>query len=165
MGAGKSAVAQVLAERLPRAAHVRGDLFRRMIVSGRAEVVPDADATALDQLQLRYRLARLVADGYADAGFIAVYQDIVLGADLARLPGRIQTRPLFVVVLAPSPDIVRRRAETRDKVSGYGAWTVKALDDMLRRSPRIGLWLDTSEQTVGETVDEVLRRAAEARIE
>ncbi|MDQ0761187.1 putative kinase [Streptomyces canus] len=37
MAAGKSTVAQALAERLPRAAHVRGDVFRRMIVSGRAE--------------------------------------------------------------------------------------------------------------------------------
>lgn len=35
--AGKSTVAQLLAERLPRSVHVRGDLFRRMIVSGRAD--------------------------------------------------------------------------------------------------------------------------------
>lgn len=35
MASGKSTVAQALAERLPRAAHVRGDLFRRMIVSPR----------------------------------------------------------------------------------------------------------------------------------
>ena len=34
MGAGKSSVAQALAERLPKAAHVRGDAFRRFIVSG-----------------------------------------------------------------------------------------------------------------------------------
>ena len=41
MAAGTSTVAQVLAERLPRAAHVRGDVFRRMPVSGRAEYEPD----------------------------------------------------------------------------------------------------------------------------
>lgn len=35
MASGKSTVAQLLAERLPRAAHVRGDAFRRMIVTGR----------------------------------------------------------------------------------------------------------------------------------
>lgn len=33
MAAGKSTVAQLLAESLPRAVHVRGDVFRRMIVS------------------------------------------------------------------------------------------------------------------------------------
>jgi len=165
MGAGKSAVAQALAERLPRAVHVRGDLFRRMIVTGRAEMVPDPDATAIDQLQLRYRLAGLVADGYADAGFTVVYQDIILASDLERVLGRIQTRPLFLVVLAPRLEVVRCRAETRHKPSGYGAWTVEVLDELLRRTPRIGLWLDTSDQTVDETVDEVLRRAAEASVE
>lgn len=82
MGAGKSTVAQLLAERLPRAAHIRGDAFRRMIVSGRSEMVPSAEAEALSQLQLRYRLATMVADAYAEAGFTAVYQDILMGDDL-----------------------------------------------------------------------------------
>lgn len=165
MGAGKSTVAQLLAERLPRAAHVRGDAFRRMIVSGRAEMVPGADAAALDQLRLRYRLAAHAADGYAAAGFTAVYQDIVLGTDLAAATTRIGTRPLHVVVLAPRPDVVQSRADQRQKVSGYGEWTVQALDAMLRASPRIGLWLDTSDQTPDETVDEILRRATAATVE
>jgi predicted kinase len=38
MAAGKSSVAQALAERLPRSVHLRGDAFRRMIVNGRAEI-------------------------------------------------------------------------------------------------------------------------------
>ena len=38
MAAGKSTVAQQLAERLPKSVHLRGDVFRRMIVSGRAEM-------------------------------------------------------------------------------------------------------------------------------
>ena len=162
MGAGKSTVAQLLAERLPMAAHVRGDLFRRMIVRGRAEMVPSAGEEALRQLRLRYELAGLVADGYAAAGFTAVYQDIVLGNDLMQASRRIRSRPLFVVVLAPTPAEVLRRAEARTKSSGYGDWTVTALDQMLRDTPRIGLWLDTSDQTPAETVDELVRRAAEA---
>jgi adenylate kinase family enzyme len=36
--AGKSTIAQALAERLPDSVHVRGDLFRRMIVNGRVEM-------------------------------------------------------------------------------------------------------------------------------
>lgn len=164
MGSGKSTIAQLLAQRLPRAVHVHGDAFRRMIVSGRSDMVPSADAEALTQLQLRYDLAALVADRYAEAGFTAVYQDIVLGEDLKRLADRIRSRPRFMVVLAPSPEAVLGRAESRPKVSGYGDWTVEDLDEQLRLSPRIGLWLDTSEQTPEETVDEVWRRAAEARV-
>ena len=164
MGAGKSTVAQLLAERLPKAAHVRGDVFRRMIVSGRADMVPSAGPEAISQLQLRYDLAARVADGYAAAGFTAVYQDIVMGDDLARATHRLRTRPLYVVVLAPQPEAVVRRAQTRSKVSGYGAWTVEELDEMLRRSPRIGLWLDTSDQTAPETVEEICRHPADARV-
>ncbi len=164
MGAGKSTVAELLAERLPKAAHVRGDVFRRMIVSGRSEMVPTADLEALAQLRLRYNLAALVADGYAAAGFTAVYQDIVLGEDLERVPERIHARPLFVVVLAPRPDVVFHRAEGRTKPRGYGSWTVEALDELLRATPRIGLWLDTSDQTAAQTVDEICRRVPESLV-
>ena len=72
-----------------------------MVVSGRADMVPGADAEAFDQLHLRYRLAALVADGYAEAGFTAIYQDIVLGPDLEQATMLIRTRPLHVIVLAP----------------------------------------------------------------
>ena len=164
MAAGKSTVAQLLAERLPRAAHVRGDVFRRMIVSGRAEMVPDAGDEALTQLQLRYRLGALATDAYAAAGFTAIYQDIMLGGDLARAPDRISARPMFLVVLAPLPEAIVRRAESRTKEGGYGDWTVADLDRLLRESPPMGLWLDTSEQTADQTVDEIVRRSPEAQI-
>jgi hypothetical protein len=43
--------------------------------------------------------------------------------------------------------------------------SVDDLDRYLRaETPRIGLWLDTSEQTPDETVDEILARRAEALV-
>lgn len=54
MAAGKSTVAQALAERLSRSVHVRGDAFRRMIVAGRVEMTADPSPEAIAQLQLRY---------------------------------------------------------------------------------------------------------------
>src|SRR5690349_2169414 len=101
MAAGKSTVAQRLAERLPRAAHVRGDIFRRMIVSGRQDPRPAATPEATEQLWLRYRLATTVADGYARAGFTAVLQDVILGPELTRFLDLITSRPRLLVVLAP----------------------------------------------------------------
>ncbi|NEE48965.1 AAA family ATPase, partial [Streptomyces sp. SID8455] len=91
MAAGKSTVAQLLAESLPRAVHVRGDVFRRMIVSGRAEMAPDGPQEARSQLDLRQRISAQVADAYADDGWTAVVQDVVLGEDLPRYVGRIRT--------------------------------------------------------------------------
>ncbi|MET7458868.1 AAA family ATPase [Nonomuraea sp. NPDC005501] len=164
MAAGKSTVAQALAERLPRSVHVRGDLFRRMIVNGRADMTPDDAGEAARQLRLRYRLAAAAADLYADEGFTAIVQDVVLGEDLTHFVSLVGGRPLRVVVLAPDPAAVERREEGRPK-TGYGAWTVAALDDALRNgTPRIGLWLDTSSQTPAETVDEILARRDEALI-
>ncbi|MBR8641927.1 AAA family ATPase [Streptomyces tuirus] len=165
MAAGKSTVAQALARALPKAAHVRGDAFRRMIVSGREEYVPGADGEARAQLLLRYRLSAATADAYAEAGFTAVVQDVVLGEDLRTYAGLVRTRPLHVIVLAPSPEAVTAREEARAKTGYGGAWTVGALDEALRtRTPRIGLWLDTSELTVGQTVEQILAERERARV-
>jgi predicted kinase len=166
MASGKSTVAQALAERLPRAAHVRGDVFRRMIVSGREEYVPGADGESegAAQLRLRYRLSAATADAYAEAGFTAVVQDVVLGEDLTAYVGLVRTRPLYVVVLAPSPEAVAAREAVRAK-TGYGAWTVEDLDGALRAdTPRLGLWLDSSELTVGETAEAILAGRERARV-
>ncbi|GAA4679050.1 AAA family ATPase [Phytohabitans rumicis] len=159
MAAGKSTVAQALAERLPRTAHVRGDVFRRMVVNGRVEMAPGEEDEARRQLDLRYRLAAHAADEYFKAGFTVVVQDVILGPDLPRVIGMIHSRPLLVVVLAPRAEAIAARERARSK-TGYGEWTVEQLDAGLRETtPRIGLWLDTSEQSPEETVDEILMRA------
>ncbi|WP_330230808.1 AAA family ATPase [Nocardia sp. NBC_00508] len=157
--AGKSSVAQALAERLPRSAHVRGDTFRRFVVNGRAEMSSDPSPEALDQLRLRYSLAAGAADAYADAGFTVVVQDIVLGEFLPWMAELIITRPLYVVVLAPRPEVVASREAGRGK-DAYDEFTIMGLDMVLREStPRIGLWLDTSDLTVQQTVDTILADA------
>ncbi|EPH40769.1 AAA family ATPase [Streptomyces aurantiacus] len=164
MAAGKSTIAQALAERLPRAAHVRGDTFRRMIVSGREEYEPGAGDEAEAQLRLRYGLSASTADAYAAAGFTAIVQDVILGEELKRYVDLVRTRPLHVVVLAPRPAAVAARESARGK-TGYGEWTVEALDEGLRATtPRIGLWLDSSELTVDQTVDAILARLDESAV-
>ena len=159
MAAGKSTVAELLARRLPRSVHLRGDLFRRMVVNGRADMTARASAEAWRQLRLRYELAATVADRYAAEGFTVVLQDVVLGADLPAMVERIRHRPLAVVVLAPRAEVVAARERARSK-NGYGDWPVADLDAEFRAdTPRIGLWLDTSEQTPQETVAQILARA------
>ncbi|WP_067468303.1 AAA family ATPase [Actinomadura macra] len=158
---GKSTVAQVLAERLPRSVHVRGDVFRRMVVGGRADMTPDPSDEAVRQLRLRHRLTARTCDAYFREGFTVVAQDVVLGEHLSEMADLIEGRPLFVVVLAPRPEAVAAREEARGK-DAYDAWTIDLLDKGLRtETPRIGLWLDTSDQTPQETVDEILMRARE----
>jgi predicted kinase len=158
--AGKSTVAQTLAERLPRSAHVRGDTFRRMIVNGGVPMTPEASPEAAAQLMLRHRLTAAAADAYCQAGFTAIVQDILLGEHLTATVRAIRSRPLAVVVLAPDPSAVEERERQRPKTGYDGDWTPAHLDAELRgRTPRIGLWLDTTHQSVEETADEILRRA------
>jgi cytidylate kinase len=161
MAAGKSTVAQRLAERLPSSVHVRGDLFRRMIVAGRAEPTPASDAEARRQLELRYRLSARVADEYAAAGFTAVVQDIILGADLSAYAEMVRTRPCHLVVLAPRADVVAAREAARGKTGYAGGWTVPAMVAELDATPRVGLWLDNSDLSVEQTVDQILAYARE----
>ncbi|WP_158880599.1 AAA family ATPase [Amycolatopsis anabasis] len=166
--AGKSTVAQRLAESIPDSVHIRGDLFRKMIVRGRHEMGMPPTPEAVAQLRLRYRLAAATADGYFRAGFTAVLQDVVLGEYLTEMIELIDARPLLVVALVPSPDAVAARERGRNKTAygddGYG---LAELDAELReRTPKLGLWLDTSAQTVDETVAEILARAwTEGRVD
>lgn len=158
--AGKSTVADRLARCFDRGVHVRGDAFRRMVVSGRVDMSADASDEARRQLALRYRLGAATADAYFDAGFSVVVQDVILGAALAEYVAALRSRPLVVVVLEPTPDVVARREEAREKVAyGPGTHDIAALDAGLRQdTPPIGLWLDTSDQTPEQTVDEILAR-------
>lgn len=159
---GKSTVAQALAETFPRSVHVRGDTFRRFVVSGRSEMgAPSPSEEAVAQLRLRYELAAATADTYAEAGFTVVVQDIVLGEGLRHFVGRIRSRPISVVVLTPSPAAVRRRDAERQASRGKVAYveggvSVDDLDRVLREeTPRLGHWLDTSELSVEETVADI----------
>src|ERR687898_2774740 len=93
--------------------------------------------------------------------FTGVVQDIILGDDLPAFLDLVQSRPLLLVVLAPRPDVIETRERARSK-SGYAGsgWSVADLDRSLRlETPRIGLWIDSSEQAPAQTADEILRRA------
>jgi predicted kinase len=155
MAAGKSTVAQLLAERFQYGVHLRGDVFRRMIVSGQASMAEDG-AEAQRQLRLRYRLACQAADGYAQAGFTVVLQDVVIGELLREFLDGIRSRPRYLVVLTPRPDVISSRL-------GGSYHLIDELDYELHAfSPRRGLWLDNSDLSPGETVDAILGRLDEA---
>jgi len=156
MAAGKSTVAQSLAERFPRSAHVRGDSFRRSVVNGYTAMTPDPSPQAVNDLRLRYKLAAAAADTYVEAGFTTVVQDIIIGNELHRFVQMLHTRPVGVVVLAPSAEVVAQREASRSK-TGYTTFTPAALDaELHEHTEHIGLWIDTSHLSIDETVEAIL---------
>jgi adenylylsulfate kinase-like enzyme len=169
-GAGKSTVADLLARQFEAGVHVRGGQFYRWAVRGWVHF-DDAERAqeARRLLDLRYRLAAVVADEYAAAGFTCVVQDNIYGADVTSWLARVRARPLHLIVLRPSVEVVAARDDARRLATGKVAYsrgyTPAQNDADLATTPQdLGLWLDTSEQTAAATVAEVLQRQAEARI-
>ncbi len=163
MAAGKSTVSRLLASRFERGVHLEGDAFRRSIVSGRVDITPDLPEEALAQLHLRYRLAAAAADGYFEAGFTVALEDVVAGPLLGDWRMMLRSRPCHVVVLFPSMEAIAAREAGRAE-KGYVDWTVEQLyDGFQQHTPRVGMWLDTTNMTADETVDEILRRTSSAR--
>jgi hypothetical protein len=159
MAAGKSTLARLLASRFERGVHLEGDFFRRSVVSGRQEMTPDPLPKAIEQLRLRYRLAAAAADGYFAAGFTVALEDVVAGPLLGEYRTMIRSRPCHVVVLLPSVETVAAREAGREEKGYAGAWTIEGHRcDFVRETPRVGLWLDTTEQSPEQTVNEILAR-------
>ena len=167
---GKSTVAELLAQRFERGVHVRGGQFYRWAVRGWVHVGDDDAAEVRRLLDLRYRLSATAADEYAAAGFETIVQDNIYGVDVERWLDRISAQPKHLVVLRPSVAAVEARDLQRQQTSGKVAYRdgfTPAINDEHVGATRheIGLWLDTSELTPQQTVDEIVRRADEARVD
>lgn len=165
--AGKTTIGRLLAERLPRAAFVDGDVLARMVVAGHEAMSGQPSAEAERQLLLRYRQAALLADSFWSAGFTAVVADNIYGeAELVGFVDQVRGRPLIVVMLVPQTRAVIERELGRGS-EAYRGWAgdaglegaVAEFQGFIANTPRIGLWLDTTGQTPEATVDTLLSRA------
>lgn len=157
MASGKSTVGQLLCERMKKSVHLRGDLFRRMIVSGKADMTEQPTQEALQQLYLRYQLTAETAKAYYENGFSVVIQDNYYGPALRHMLEFMEGYPVSVVVLCPDCETIRRREASRAK-TGYTGFDVEPLyASFMEETPRIGLWLDNASMTPEATVEEILR--------
>ena len=143
-----------------------------MVVGGRVDMAATPDAEAERQLALRYAHGALLAASFVTAGFVAVHADNVYGPAVAEQLARFPV-PRSLVVLRPRPDVVERRERERG-TDAYAPWTaqlgsrqaaIEQFDRWLAESPAVGLWLDTSDLTVDETVEHILERWPETFIE
>lgn len=168
--AGKSTVADLLARQFERGVHIRGGQFYRWAVRGWVQAGDARAAEARRLLDLRYRLAAMTADEYCRAGFCTVVQDNIFGADVTRWLQSVTARPRHLVVLRPSVAVVRRRERERYEATGKiayrpGEFTAEDLDGFLAETPRIGLWIDSSDLTAEATVSQILARRAAAVVD
>jgi predicted kinase len=158
-GAGKSTVADLLARRFERGAHVSADVLQKLIVSGRrwpegATMSDEAER----QLWLRLHNACLLARSFVAQGITAVIDDIITGARLDQLLDELAGEPFVFVMLTPRLEVVRERERGRGTAL-WEQWETILDADIRTGTQRIGLWLYSSDQTPDQTVDEILARA------
>ena len=112
---------------------------------------------AARQLRLRLKHACLLGASFLDAGITAVVDDIVIGDRVDDLLEELAGRRFVFVMLTPRLAVVRDREVGR----GTRLWERwEWLDAVVRKETRrLGLWIDNSDQTPEETVDEILGRA------
>ena len=158
MASGKSTVSELLAKSLEKCVHLRGDVFRKMIVSGREDMSELPSEEALRQLHLRYKLTADAAKSYFDHGFSVVIQDNYYGDELNRMLSYLQTYPVEVIVLCPDAETIKERELHRGK-TGYTGFAVDTLyNTFMQTTPKIGVWLDNANQTPQQTVEIILNR-------
>ena len=158
--AGKSTIGRLLAARFARGAYVEADALQGMIASG-AEPIREPGVVTVEaarQLRLRLRNMCLLGISFREAGFTAVLDDIILGERWEHLQEDLAGVPFSLVVLAPRLDVVRQRDLGRAKWPLGEAWA-RYLDEVLRTTMAgEGIWIDSSDQTPEETVDQILAR-------
>ena len=158
VGAGKTTVARRLAERLPLAAHLEGDAFQDLIVSGGLHPHQEPREEALHQLHVRTRNVSLIADSFFQSGIIPVIDDVVVYRErLREYVSLIRSRPLALVMLAPPLHVSLARDAARTEKQVGHLWG--RLDGVMRQELLgTGLWIDNSDLSPDQTVDVILER-------
>ena len=73
-----------------------------------------------------------------------------------RMINYLHKYPVEVVVLCPDVETIKERERYREK-TGYSGFTVETLyDTFMQTTPRIGFWLDNSNQTPQQTAETIL---------
>jgi hypothetical protein len=161
-GAGKSTTARLLAQRMPPSAHVEADRLQRLIVAG--GVWPDVTGIHGDaerQLRLRLHNACLLARSFIAHGFNAIVDDIVAGPRFDHVVEDLDGSSFGFVMLTPDFASVKARWDPGSPFLDAWDW----IDEEIRvRTPRVGLWIDTTNLTPEETVDAIYNRLDETTV-
>lgn len=162
-GSGKSSVADALARKYPRGVHLPMDDVRAFVRSGIASPLDWNAETSLQFEIARRNAARLAAD-YLASGFSVVIDDVVRESDMPQYLPYLNGLMPRKVLLSPSIFVVHRRNSQRTNKT----FDTKVLEPVATRMhgqllagcpPEAGWFvLDTSTQSVNDTVDTILRR-------
>ena len=161
-GAGKSTISIALCRRFPRAVHIPVDDIRDWVRSGFSSPV-EWTAETDRQFALARRGAARVAADYADAGFVAVLDDVVRESDLDQYTHYLGNSAIRKVLLSPTLEtvLVRNAAPGRKpfdptvlEAACRGLHPLLAAENTVERG-----WIvvDSTAFDVTQTVDAIMR--------
>ena len=166
-GAGKSTIARSLGSHFDRSVHIEGDLLlHEWIVKG--YVPPDGEPREEADRQVRLSIKNqcLLAHSFSEGGFVPIMDSVVPNQpDLNAFRAHLRGFDLHLIILAPDPLIAIQRDLERPGKTVSDRWNPVQMEPEFRRElPGIGLWVDSSNLSVDETVDYVLQHKADARV-
>jgi len=103
---------------------------------------------------LRLRNSVLLAKSFSESGFTAIVDDIVHGNRFDQLVEDLQNESFYFIVLLRDLEILKQ--EWRDMNSPFAESWDWIDEDLRENTPRVGLWLDTTNLTLTEVVEQIL---------
>ncbi len=150
-GVGKTTVARALASRFERGVHVDGDQLQDMVVTGAAWPGDEPTNEAGRQIRLNVHLQCLLARSFSEAGFIPIVDWVIPTlAQLKQYQAELRDLASLLVVLAATTDVVSKRKPKAFKTWGH------LQPVMSRELSGMGLWVDSSQLSIEETVEHIL---------
>ncbi len=144
INAGKTSTAKMLAEHIG-AVNINVDDLN--------DSIPDFNLAT--DLNKSMDLAIATINRYTAKGKDVVANYVVRPGDYVRFENEIDTKPQFVITLAPSLEIAQGKRGGRD-LSAWEKTRVKYHYDTGIASPDFGYIIDNSNLTIDETVDRIL---------
>lgn len=149
INSGKTSTSKALAKKLG-AAFVNVDDLN--------DTIPDFNlATDLDKSM---NLAIQTINNYTKQGEDVIANYVVRQNDFDRFEHEIETQPQIVITLAPRLEVARSKRGDRE-LSDWEVSRIKHHYDTGIASPKFGHTIDSSDLTLDETVDSILRIIAE----
>ena len=164
-GAGKTTVAGLVADSLPRCAVPDADALARMVRSGWVGPIGEPADEARAQLMLRTRNVCLLAGSFAEAGFFPVIDHVVADREmLEAMIGWLQPRPVWFVTLAPDLATARARNATRPERERIDYDISGLYADIQHELSERGWWFDTSTLSPEVTAQKIIAEAGERAV-
>ena|ERR1051325_4729969 len=163
-GVGKSTVSRALCARFATAAHIEGDRVQDFIVSGSVQPGSPPVEEQQRQIHLNVRNQCLLAASFSDAGFTPIIDYVVTSrARLEEYRSGLCGHAVHLVTLDPGIEVALERDRWRVEKTVGDQW-IHLREQIVSELGGIGLWLDTGDMSVDETVTKILNEAAVARV-